>query len=63
MESEFKLILRIANLLGFVFGACIGIAAGDAGMVLGAVAGAIIILLATPSVARYWSKREEVPTE
>ncbi len=63
MESEIKTILRVANLLGFLFGAGISIAASNTEMLIGVVATTIVIAVATPAVSRYWAMREEVPSE
>ena len=54
MEREVKRLLWGATIFGCLFAVGIGIAAGDRGMIRGAVVAGIAGMITTPFVARMW---------
>ena len=54
METEVRRFLWGANLAGALFGVAVGLAAGDTGMIAGALAAAVGGAIVTPFVARLW---------
>ena len=54
MEREVRRFMFVWITCAFVFVAAVGLAAGDRGMITGALAGYIGGLIATPFVARLW---------
>ena len=54
MERQIRSILWISLFIGFGFALAIGIAAGDRGMITGALAAFVGGILVAPFVARMW---------
>ena len=54
METEVRRFLLVWVTVGALFAAGVGLAAGDRGMVIGALAYLVGGLVATPFVARLW---------
>lgn len=54
MEREIRRFMLVFLSIGFAFAAAVGLAAGDRGMITGALACFIGGLIATPFVARMW---------
>ena len=54
MEREVRRLLWGATIIGCLFAVAIGIAAGDWGMIHGALVAGIAGLVTTPFVARMW---------
>ena len=54
MERDVRRFMWLMLTIGFVFAAAVGLAAGDRGMITGALAGYIGGLIVTPFVARMW---------
>jgi len=54
MEREVRRFMWGATIFGCLFAVGIGIAAGDRGMIQGALAAGVGGALAVPFVARYW---------
>lgn len=54
MEREVRRLLWSAIIFGCLFAVGIGIAAGDRGMIQGALAASMAGMITTPFVARMW---------
>ena len=54
MEREIRRFLWLGLTIGFGLAAAVGLAAGDRGMIAGALAGYVGGLIVTPLVARLW---------
>lgn len=54
MEHEVRRLLWGATIFGCLFAIAIGIAAGDQGMIEGALVAGIAGMITTPFVARMW---------
>ena len=54
MERDVRQLMWLLLTIGFVFAAAVGLAAGDRGMITGALAGYVGGLIATPFMARMW---------
>jgi len=54
MEREVRRLMWLLLTIGFGLAAAVGLAAGDRGMITGALAGYVGGLIVTPFVARMW---------